>query len=341
MGTSKSTEAHFRDNKHISTVLCSSGTTATPKAVALSQNNIISDLVSGMEKYQFAENGVYVNIIPYTHAFGVVCDLLGPLYSASTIYLTYDVISFVVGIATFNPTALNVTPGIVEALIQRIEAVGDKTKVVGNRLKKILSGGAGTPAALCEKMASYDIAVFGCYGLSECAPCVSVNRDNYNKFGSAGLPLNCNTISIEPSGEIIIKGSNVMIGYLDNSGNLVEELHGEYKTGDIGFIDADGFLYVQGRVDDLMVFSDGNKLMPQIIEAELNELNGVKESVVYMIDNKLSATVVVKDEKDLKNIEDFVRKAVFKGYKIAKVYTTTDPLIRNAMGKLNRRIYGR
>lgn len=339
--TSNSTEAHFRDNEHVSTVLCSSGTTATPKAVALSQKNIISDLVAGMEKYQFAENEVYVNIIPYTHAFGVVCDLLGPLYSASTIYLTYDVISFLVGIATFNPTALNITPGIVDALSQRIEAVGDKTKVVGNRLKKILSGGAGTPATICEKMASHDIAVFGCYGLSECAPCVSVNRDNYNKFGSAGLPLNCNTLFIEPSGEIKIKGSNVMLGYLDDSGNLVEELHGEYKTGDIGYIDADGFLYVQGRVDDLIVFSDGNKLMPQIIEAELNELGGVKESVVYMLENKLSATIVVTDEKYLKSIEDFVKKTVFQGYKISKVYTTTDPLIRNAMGKLNRRNYGR
>ncbi len=338
--TSNSLDAIFRENESISTVICSSGTTATPKAVALSQKNIIFDLVAGMEKYQFPDNGVYVNIIPYTHAFGVVCDLLGPLYSASTIYLTYDVVSFLVGIANFSPTALNITPGIVEVLIQRIEAVGNKSKVVGNRLKKILSGGAGTPATLCEKMAAYEINVCGCYGLSECAPCVSVNRDDYNKFGSAGIPLNCNTLSIEPSGEIKINGSNVMIGYLDNRGNIIEELHGEYKTGDIGIIDEDGFLFVQGRVDDLIVFSNGNKLMPQIIEAELNALSGIKESIVYMFENKLTATIVV-EENNSKDIKTFIQKSVFQGYKIAKVYITTDPLARNAMGKLNRRNYGR
>ena len=131
-----------------------------------------------------------------------------------------------------------------------------------------------------------------------------------------------------------------MIGYLDNSGNIIEELYGEYKTGDIGFIDEDGFLFVQGRVDDLIVFSDGNKLMPQIIETELNALSGVKESLVYMFESKLTATIVV-EENNSKDIEAFIRKNVFQGYKIVKVYTTTEPLARNAMGKLNRRNYGR
>jgi len=332
-------KAVFRENTSVSTVLCSSGTTSTPKAVALSQENIISDLVAGMEKYEFAMGGVFVSIIPYTHAFGLVCDLLGPLYSCSTVYLTYDVVSFLVGIATFNPTALNVTPGVVEALVQRIDAVGDKEKVVGSRLKKILSGGAGTPASLCEKMAEHGIGVYGCYGLSECAPCVSVNRDDYNKFGSAGVALNCNSISIEPSGEIKIKGSNVMIGYLDTCGNLMERLEGEYKTGDLGYLDEDGFLYVLGRADDLIVFPDGNKLMPQKIEAELCTLDGVKEAVVYMRDGKLTATLTVTDESKISETELYVRSAVFQGYKIARAYASLEPLTRNALGKLNRRAY--
>ena len=336
-----SSEAVFRENKSFSTVLCSSGTTAAPKAVALSEKNIFSVLNAGTEQYRFEEGGVYVNILPYTHAFGLVVDLLAPLYSASTIYLTSDIVSFFVHIASVHPTALNITPELTEAILLRIESAGDKERVVGSRLRKILSGGAGTPFALCQGMARFGIGVYGCYGLSECAPCVSVNRDGHNKFGSAGTPLSCNTVSVDPSGVITVKGSNIMMGYLDLCGRLLDMPRGEYRTGDVGYIDEDGFLFVQGRSDDLIVFPDGNKLTPWSVESELNGLDGVKESAVYMRDGALAATIVVADTNHAATVATAVRKRVFHGYKIMKLDITTEPLARNALGKWNRRFYER
>lgn len=212
---------------------------------------------------------------------------------------------------------------------------------MGSRLYKILSGGAGTSSSLCEKLAEYGIIVCGCYGLSECAPCVCVNRDEYNKFGSAGIPLNCNTVHIEQSGEIKIVGENVMLGYLDEYGKIENELRGEYTTGDIGYIDDDGFLYVQGRVDDVIVFPDGNKLMPQVIEAELNKINGITESIVYLSDNKLATQIVIANPNSSTEIENYVRRNTFNGYKLVKIKITTESLKRNATGKVNRREYGR
>lgn len=104
------------DKDNLCTVLCSSGTTATPKDVGLSQYNIITDLVAGMEKYEFKSNRRYVNILPYSHSFGVVCDLLGPLYSCSTIAFVYNPVEFFLLLPIVNPTALNIIPALVDVL---------------------------------------------------------------------------------------------------------------------------------------------------------------------------------------------------------------------------------
>ncbi len=326
-----------KDN--ICTVLCSSGTTATPKAVALSQNNIISNLVAGMQKYYFDMNGRYINILPYSHAFGIVCDLLGPLYSCSTVYFAYSVAEFFAYLPTFNPTALNITPAIVAVLAKQLSVSENKNKVVGNSLRKIMSGGAGTPATVCEVMKKHDIIVCGCYGLSECSPCVSINRENYNKFGSAGVSLDCNEIIIKETGEISICGSNVMKGYLDQQGNCIPTTNNTFDTGDVGYIDSDGFLYVTGRLDDMIVFSNGNKIMPTVIENIINSFDGVQESVVYKKNDELLCNVTVQNEDVVQVLKNSIYNTDFCGYRIMQVICSLEPLAKNALGKLDRKKY--
>jgi len=325
------------DKGNICTVLCSSGTTATPKAVALSQYNIISDLIAGMEKYEFQENGRYVNILPYSHSFGIVCDLLGPLYSCSTIAFSYSPTEFFSLLPTVNPTALNIIPALVDVFAKQMSMVPHKELIVGRSLTKILSGGAGTPAALCTIMHEYGIEIYGCYGLTECAPCVSVNRDQANKYGSAGVSLNCNTVTVKENGAISICGTNVMKGYLDEFGNCISVDDNTFDSGDIGYFDEDGYLYIVGRQDDMIVFSNGTKLMPSTVEAKINSVPEVVESLVYAKGDKLYAQVIVQK----KEIIDEVRKALlsntFDVHKLYDVNCTTEPLIRNAMGKIDRK----
>ncbi len=327
----------YKKNENIAIVLCSSGTTAAPKAVALSESNIISDMLAGMQKYEFKEYGRYVNILPYTHAFGLVCDLLAPIYSKSTIYFSYDMYSFLTALVEHNPTALNITPGICQVILQRLNNCNDKTKIVGTSLEKILSGGAGTPASLVESFRAFNITVCGCYGLSECAPCVCVNRDFYYKDGSAGIPLNCNKVEILESGLIKITGSNVMLGYLDAKGNLIPS-NGEFISGDLGYVDEDGFLYVEGRIDDLIVFSNGTKVMPQTIEAKLNQLEGIVESIVVYTNDVLTAFIYAQS-KETNLIEQHIKKLTFAEMKIGKICFLTSPLERNMLGKVDRKKY--
>ncbi len=330
---------YYENEDEICTVLCSSGTTSLPKAVVLTQKNVISDTVAGMEKYAFFDNGRFVNILPYSHAFGIVCDLLGPLYSCSTICFAYSTADFFAKLATFNPTALNVIPAIVGVLLKQLSIVPSKEMIIGNSLKKILSGGAGTPAELSLGMKKFGVEVYGCFGLSECAPCVSVNRDEYYKYGSAGVLLNCNELFIGDDGEISIKGTNVMSGYLSESGELIPLKDGIFHTGDMGYFDEDGFLYIVGRLDDMMVFSDGTKLMPTVVESEINKIQGVIESVVYKGEDKLLATVCVSDEGYIKSVKAAVLAIKIQDYRIFDAVVSTDGLEKNTLGKLNRKKY--
>lgn len=326
------------DKYAMCTVLHSSGTTSTPKAVALSGYGMIIDTCAGMRKYEFADGGVFVNILPYSHAFGVVCDLFGPLYSRSTIYFAYSIPEFIMTLPKANPTALNIIPALASVLCKQIENAGSKEAVVGTRLRKILSGGAGTPASLCERMEKFGIAVCGCYGLSECSPCVSVNRDGYNKYGSAGVLLDCNDVEFDEAGEITVVGKNIMIGYLDASGNLTPAEVGRYRTGDLGYKDEDGFLYIVGRADDMMVFSNGIKLMPNIVEGVVAEYDGVAECAAYEKDDRLTIKITVTDERFESALKEKLLGSEWQGIILSDVICTTEPLPRNALGKLNRKL---
>lgn len=209
--------------------------------------------------------------------------------------------------------------------------------VVGNSLTKILSGGAGTPSALCENMRDNGIEIYGCYGLTECAPCVSVNRDNANKYGSASVLLNCNIISINENGEISIRGTNVMKGYLDEHGKCLSLLNNTFETGDIGYLDEEGYLFIIGRCDDMIVFANGTKLMPTTIEAQINLIPGVLESVVYKKDDKLYGQIAVADEALIDAIRTSILNACYGDFRLSNVMCLTESLPKNAMGKINRK----
>ncbi len=318
------------------TILFSSGTTSTPKGIMLSSNNIASDIVAGMQKYTYAKEGRYINVIPFTHAFGLVCDILAPLFSGSVICCLKNKYELFTVMPKFKPTNLNLPPVMVTMLYKLIEnAQGNVSAVTGGDLKKILSGGAGTGADIVQKMRSYGINVYGCYGLSECSPCVAVNRDDYYKDGSAGIILDCNKVRIDDNDEIVISGTNVMLGYYPN-----KEMKGyEHHTGDLGYIDSDGFLYVTGRLDDLIVLENGIKIMPQNIEVQISSIDGVKETIVYSQNKQLHCCVVIE------NLE--IKNDIFSKIKsldisfVIEYHFQTEELCRNKSGKLRRNLYGR
>jgi len=142
-------------------------------------------------------------------------------------------------------------------------------------LRFVAVGGAKVPHALAHRARSLGIPAFEGYGLSECCSVVAVNTPKADRPGSVGKPLQGISLSIE-NGEIVVTGSNVMKGYLGS-----KSANGRWRTGDLGFMDEDGFLHVQGRSDNVLITSHGRNVAPEWIEAMMEDDPRIKRSIVF------------------------------------------------------------
>ena len=195
---------------------------------------------------------------------------------------------------------------------------------------------------MCKELRKYGIFAYGCYGLSECSPCGAVNRDNFYKDGSAGVPLNCNQIAIANDGEILISGTNVMLGYyedIDATERII--INGVLHTGDLGYIDEDGFLFITGRKSNLIVFNDGTKCSPEILEAQIVSNTLAEEVIIYQSPQEKRASLNAKIYLPDISRQDEVKKYIVENlekYKFDHIVFSEDPLPKNSTGKIRREI---
>ena len=193
------------------TVLFTSGTTGERKGVMLSQVNLLSNVIASCQMYEFRSSDVYLNVLPFYHSYGLTAALLIVLYTGGTICLGGGAKYLFRDLPIYKPTQLHLVPAMAKMLLKRIETDGVE-KATGGNLRKILSGGAHTPAELSIGFRKHGIGLYGCYGITECSPAVCLNRDKFYKDGSVGMAVPCNEIKIADSGEVLVRGSNVMIG---------------------------------------------------------------------------------------------------------------------------------
>jgi len=171
----------------------------------------------------------------------------------------------------------------------------------GGGLKLIVCGGAPIEPKYVAGFRDFGITVLNGYGITECAPVVSVNRNHHYRDGSAGLPLpGCDVTIREPDdsglGEICVRGDTVMQGYYNNETATNDAFEdGWFRTGDIGYMDDDGFLFVTGRRKNLIVLSNGKNVYPEELEAGLMEIPLVKEVVVREVAAKGHSDVVAAE----------------------------------------------
>jgi long-chain acyl-CoA synthetase len=176
-------------------------------------------------------------------------------------------------------------------------------KSFGGNLKLIVSGGAPLDPRYVKGFREIGIIVLNGYGITECSPIVSVNRNEYYRDGSVGQIYSCCEVKIaEPDenghGEICVKGKNVMLGYYKNEQATKEAFDGEwFKTGDIGYLDQDGFLFISGRKKNLIILSNGKNVYPEEMEyAILTDIPYVKEVVVYAESDAIVAEIFLDDK---------------------------------------------
>ena len=329
----------------VCTFAASSGTSGDPKVVMLTEAGLLADLRAGLELYEFARGGRYAKLLPYTHAFGLVCDLLAPLVTGGAIAVPHASATFVAELPHMAPTALNLPPRAAAMLADLLDAGTYKLP----SLRKILCGGAGLAASVTRRLRVHGIEAFGCYGLTECSPCVSVNRDSWHKDGSCGVALRCNEIRTGERGEVLVRGANVMAGYLGRPELTARRVDrdGWLRTGDVGYIDKDGFLFVDGRLDDVIVLADGTMVAPEVLERALGAHPAIAQALVYGMPDKRSGQVVLAcrlvlrgdtDSAAERDAADFARSLqTSDGARIEHVEVSCEPLPLSPAGKLLRR----
>ena len=314
------------DINKLASIVFTSGTTGKGKGVMLSVGNICSDMEQGMYNFQITYKTMC--LLPPHHTFGSTVNFVGHFAQGCELYLTSGLRYLMKELEEFQPTHLVLVPLFVETFYKRIISTAEKTgklkllrrmikisnglrkagidlrktlfksvtKNFGGKLEMIICGGAALNQEIIDFFESIGIVILNGYGITECAPLISCNRNEYRKNGSVGLPIIGGKVKIiDPDengeGEIAYKGPNVMLGYFRNeeATRAVLDDEGYFRTGDYGRVETEGndqWIYITGRLKNLIIFSNGKNVYPEEIETDIQGVYGVNEVVVYAGESK-------------------------------------------------------
>ena len=306
------------DVNKLASIVFTSGTTGKGKGVMLSQANIGLDMTLGM--YNFDITRKTLHVLPPHHTFGSTVNYVGHLSQGCEVYISSGIKHVSDEIKEQQPTHLILVPAFLEVMNRKIWATARKDgkegllkamikvsnflrkfgvdvrrklfasvlSAFGGKLELIICGGAKLDEEIIRNFDALGITILNGYGITECAPLISANRNKYQKPGSVGTPILACRVKIDNpdengEGEICVKGPNVMLGYYNNPEATAEvfDKDGFFHTGDYGKLDEEGWIYITGRKKNLIILSNGKHVYPEEIEADLQKVEGVSEVVVY------------------------------------------------------------
>ncbi len=263
-------------------VIYTSGTTGAPKGVMVTRGGVEAVTSSLAERSGASSSDRHLSLLPLSTLLEAIGGVYVPLLKgASVIYpsgsireVAADPARLVTIITEERPTTTILVPALLQAFVA---IAGSAPGLMTNSFRYIACGGAPVPLGLLERAAELGLPVFQGYGLSECASVVAVNSPVDNRPGSVGRPLPHAEVSIARDGEIIVGGEGVMAGYAGRD----EASPGKVATGDIGYMDDDGYLFVTGRKDNVILTSLGRNVSPEWVEKEIAMLPSVKQVMVF------------------------------------------------------------
>ena len=387
-------ERHEIDIDSVSSIVFTSGTTGKGKGVMLSQRNICADMECAMYYFQITRRTMFV--LPPHHTFGSTVNLVGHFAQGSEICISAGLRYIPSELKEYQPTHLILVPLFVETFYKRILATAEKEGKLktlrrmirisdalrkvgidlrpllfrsvrasfGGKLHMIICGGAALNQAIIDFFESIGIVILNGYGITECAPLISCNRNECRRPGSVGRPIAEGQVRIlspdeNGEGEICYKGPNVMLGYYRNEEATREVFteDGWFRTGDLGRIEedrGDSWIYITGRSKNLIILSNGKNVYPEEIESDIGQIYGVSEAVVYEGESKsdpdleLIVAEIFPDAEALmrrgiddpqKYFEEEVRKINAKnaGYKaVGRVKLRLEEFLKNTSRKIIR-----
>ena len=383
------------DNKKMSIMLFTSGTTSISKAVALSQSNICEDIYALAQMTDIRKEDTFLSFLPLHHTFESTCTFLYGTFSGITVAFCDGLKYVQKNLAEFKVTGFVCVPLMLEIMYKKIKKgieeqgkaklVATMSKIsngflkigidirrkvfkqildnLGGKLRILIAGGAAMSKDAIQGFLDLGINLLQGYGLTETSPVVAGENDKCKRCGSVGFPLPGINVKIanpdkDGIGEVAVQAPTVMLGYVDNPEATNEVLKDDwFYTGDLGYFDKDGFLFITGRKKDVIVLKNGKNIFPEEIEILINKLPYVSESMVFGRpledgDYKICAKIVYNKDvvnemfpniskEDLhKKVWDDIKENVnhkMPAYKyIREIILTETPLIKTTTQKVKR-----
>jgi Long-chain acyl-CoA synthetases (AMP-forming) len=309
------------DSDDMCAILFTSGTTGTSKGVMLSHRNIATAVNGSYRMIDVRPDDTMLSVLPIHHTYEMTCGILTPLLIGCTVCINDSLKNVLRSFQYYKPTVVTLVPLFVNTIYKKIidtarktgadkklemaTKVSDTLRVArvdlrktlfaeimasfGGRLNRIVCGGAPLNPEMISHFESFGINLTQGYGITECAPLISVCPFNWKKDRSVGLPVPGLEVIIDiedtsgglPIGEIMVRGANVMLGYY-KAPELTKAVitDGWFHTGDYGYIDADNFIYITGRKKNVIVLENGKNVYPEEIEEHLATIRLVSECAV-------------------------------------------------------------
>lgn len=384
------------NNEAMGFMLFTSGTTAMSKAVMLSHKNIASNLMDIAKVLNLDERDTLLSFLPLHHTFECTVGFLYPISRGASIAYCEGIRHIANNIKEYQITAMISVPALYESIYKRlmknIEKKGKLPEVekmikltnmfskvgidikrvvfkdiidgLGGKIRLLVNGAAALSPEVEKGFNDLGITTVQGYGLTETSPVISAGTDFEQRIGSVGKVFPSVKLKIinkdeNGIGEIYVKGPTVMLGYYQNEEATKEVLDkGWFNTGDLGYVDKKGFLFLYGRKKSVIVLKNGKNVFPEEIETVINKIEGVKESFVYgqaeeddKIDLKVCAKIVYDKDlmKEIYNVEteeeiydvlwDKIKEInkTMPEYKyVKKIIVTDEELVKTTTQKIKR-----
>lgn len=300
-------------------IIFTSGTTGTAKGVMLSMKNLVAATWASCDVTSYDSKTRLVSVLPQHHTYEMTCSHLAVINLGCTEYINESLKYVLKNFKKFKPNTLVLVPLFVETMYRKIwdeirkKGLENKVKLAmqmangllavgidirrklfadilepfGGEIVSIICGGAPINPQILKDFYTFGITIFEGYGITECAPLVACNPNGGARFGTVGKPVYGEQVKIiaekgQKTGEIAVKGDNVMLGYFDNheaTARVFDE-DGWFLTGDLGFIDGDGYIHITGRKKNMILLSNGKNIFPEELEEHLSSCPLLKESLV-------------------------------------------------------------
>jgi len=330
-------------------IIFTSGSLGRAKGVMLSQKNLATNLHDMLGMLMMYPEDRFLSVLPMHHKYECTCGMLCPLYAGSSVHYSRSLKTVAEDMKNAKATIVLGVPLLFDKMYKKIaKAINDdktKSKVVpilvkltnvlskaglkdikrkvfkelhekfGGAIRLFIVGGAAADPVVSEGLQGFGFAFLQGYGLTETSPILALNQLDNFKNDAAGIPLTSVELKIvnpdeKGVGEIYAKGDSVMIGYYKNE-ELTKEVFedGWFKTGDLGYIDEDGFLHIKGRKKNVIISKSGKNVFPEEIEDLLNRSPYILESLVYgkkdeKQDEIIAAQIVVDAETFIQLSQD-------------------------------------